>query len=476
MPNKNHKKSTSFSGSVNRMASRALQILNIEPGVAESIKACEAVLQIRFPVNIRGQLQVFTGWRAVHSNHRLPAKGGIRYAPVVDQDEIEALAALMTYKCAIVDVPFGGSKGGLCIDPRQYERHELQLITRRFTRELVRKGFLSPATNVPAPDVGTGEREMAWMADTYKHLEPEDINYLACVTGKPVHHGGIHGRVEATGRGVVYALREFFRDPEAVKSTGLSGSLGDKRIVIQGLGNVGYHAAKLLADEDNARIIAIIEHDGVLVNDAGLSIERVRQYMNEHEGCVAGYPDATFSDQRDAALEMQCDILIPAALEAQITDENAANIKAKLIVEAANGPVTFEAAEILSRNGITTLPDTYVNAGGVTVSYFEWIRNLGHIRFGRLERRFEEMRGQQLINAMESLNGQQVPDWMRKNITRGADELDLVRSGLDDTMRQGYQEIRQAMKQYDLGRDYRTAAYVVAIAKIARSYLYIGVY
>lgn len=473
---KNKKPAYSFSASVDQMADRAFKVLGFEPGVAESIKCCHSVLQVRFPVNIRGELRVFTGWRAVHSTHRLPVKGGIRYAPIVNQDEVEALAALMTYKCAIVDVPFGGSKGGLCIEPAEYDRHEMQLITRRFARELIRKGFLSPATNVPAPDVGTGEREMAWIADTYKHLEPEDINYQACVTGKPVHHGGIRGRVEATGRGVVYAMREFFRHADDIKAAGLDGGLSDKRIILQGLGNVGYHAGKLLQEEDNARIVAIIERDGVLVNDAGISVERVRQYMNEHQGSVKGYPDATFSENSPAGLELQCDILIPAALEAQITVENAERIKANLIVEAANGPITFEADEILRRRGVMILPDAYVNAGGVIVSYFEWIRNLSHIRFGRMERRYDEMRGQHLITAIESMTNQKVPDWMRSEIIRGASELDLVRSGLDDSMRAAYEEISETARQHDLARDYRTAAYVVAISKIARSYLDIGVY
>lgn len=466
----------SFSASVDQMADRAFKVLGFEPGVSESIKCCHSVLQVKFPVNIRGELRVFTGWRAVHSTHRLPVKGGIRYAPIVDQDEVEALAALMTYKCAIVDVPFGGSKGGLCIEPANYDRHEMQLITRRFARELIRKGFLNPATNVPAPDVGTGEREMAWIADTYKHLEPEDINYQACVTGKPVHHGGIRGRIEATGRGVVYAMREFFRHADDIKAAGLDGGLNDKRIIIQGLGNVGYHAGRLLQEEDNARIVAIIERDGVLVNDAGISVERVRQYMNDHEESVRGYPDATYSENSAAGLELQCDILLPAALEAQITTDNADRIKANLIVEAANGPITYEADEILRRRGIVILPDNYVNAGGVIVSYFEWIRNLSHIRFGRMERRYDEMRGQHLITAIEAMTNQKVPDWMRSEIIRGASELDLVRSGLDDSMRSAYEEISEAARQHDLGRDYRTAAYVVAISKIARSYLDIGVY
>lgn len=469
------KKSLSFSESVNHMADRAFKVLNMDPGIANAMKACSAVIQLNFPVNIKGKLEVFSGWRAVHSSHRLPVKGGIRFAPIVDQDEVEALAALMTYKCAIVDVPFGGSKGGLLIDPAKYERDDMQLITRRFARELIRKDFLSPATNVPAPDMGTGEREMAWIADTYKQLHPENINYAACVTGKPIHHGGIRGRTEATGRGVVYAMREFFRHAADVKTAGLDGGLPGKRIVLQGLGNVGYHAGKLLQEEDEARIIAIIEKDGALINENGLSIEHVRQYINANK-TIQGFPDASFTENGKAVLEMECDILLPAAMEAQITAENADRIKTGLIVEAANGPVTFEADEILLKRGITILPDAYVNAGGVTVSYFEWIRNLSHIRFGRMERRFDEMRGQHLISAMEALTQNDVPEWMRNEIVRGADELDLVRSGLDDTMRHAYQELTQTREMHDQISDFRTAAYVVAVNKIARSYFDIGVY
>ena len=470
------KSSYSFSASVNHMVDRAFKVLDTDPGIANAIKSCDAVLQVKFPVYIKGTIEVFTGWRATHSSHRLPSKGGIRYAPIVDQDEVEALAALMTYKCAIVDVPFGGSKGGLLIDPRKYSRDELQVITRRFARELVRKDFLSPATNVPAPDVGTGEREMAWIMDTYKHLHPEDIDYQGCVTGKPVHHGGIRGRTEATGRGVVYALREFFRHAADVKATGLAGGLDGKRTVIQGLGNVGYHAAKLLQEEDKVKIIGVIERDGALVNDAGFSIEHLRQYMNENNGCVKDFPDATYTENGLKALELNCDILIPAALEAQITKDNAEKIRAKLICEAANGPVTFEADQILGKQGITILPDAYVNAGGVTVSYFEWIRNLSHIRFGRMERRYDEMRGRHVISAIESLTGRDVPDWLEGEIVRGADELDLVRSGLDDTMRLAYQQIREAKETNKKIKDFRTAAYVVAVSKISRSYMDIGVY
>jgi glutamate dehydrogenase (NAD(P)+) len=464
-----------FRQSVDHMVDRALISMGLEDGVAKAIKACTSVLQVTFPVQIRDKVEVFTGWRAVHSIHRLPSKGGIRYAPVVDQMEVEALAALMTYKCAIVNVPFGGSKGGLCIDPSQYSREELKLITRRFARELAKKGFLSPATNVPAPDVGTGQREMSWIADTYKHLHPEDINHMACVTGKPVEHGGIGGRTEATGRGVQYALQEFFRHQEEVREAGMEGSLEGKRIIVQGLGNVGYHAAKFLSEEDGARIIAVIERDGAVVNEKGLHIEELHFHLIDHQG-VKGFAGGDYVEDGEKVLEMECDILIPAALEGVIHASNAPNIRANLIAEAANGPITFEADRILRSRNITILPDAYVNAGGVIVSYFEWIRNLTHIRFGRIERRFDEARGSHFVNALESLTGKQVPADIHAELARGADEFDLVRSGLDDSMRLALQEIIDTKNRNDAVDDYRTAAYVIALSKLARSYIDIGVY
>lgn len=464
----------SFRDGVNLMVDRAISVMGLDAGVANAIKSCNAVIQVQFPVKIRGKIEVFTGWRATHSTHRLPSKGGIRYAPYADQDEVEALAALMTYKCAIVNVPFGGSKGALLIDPSQYDREEMEMITRRFSLELIRKGFLSPSTNVPAPDVGTGQREMAWIADTYKQLHPDDINYVACVTGKPVHHGGIQGRVEATGRGVQYAIQEFFRHPDDVKMASMSGSLEGKTCVMQGFGNVGYHAAKFLSEEDGVKITAIIKSHGALVNDEGINIEQLRQHIDEHHE-IETFPCAQFVEDGAAVLEKECDILIPAALENQINLDNVDRIKAKLIVEAANGPVSFGADAILKSKGIVVIPDAYANAGGVTVSYFEWIRNISHMRFGRMQRRHEEMRGLQVTKMFEEATGNSVSTHLRNTITRGADELDLVRSGLDDTMRTAYQEIRETMLSDENITDLRTAAYVSSIKKIARSYLDVGI-
>ncbi|MCW8922162.1 MAG: Glu/Leu/Phe/Val dehydrogenase [Gammaproteobacteria bacterium] len=464
-----------FRESVDLMVDRAICVMGLDEGTSSAIKACNSVLQVQFPVKIRGKIEVFTGWRATHSTHRLPSKGGIRFAPYASQDEVEALASLMTYKCAIVDVPFGGSKGALLIDPSQYERDEMEMITRRFAHELIRKGVLSPSTNVPAPDVGTGQREMAWIADTYKHLHPEDINYIACVTGKPLHHGGIHGRVEATGRGVQYAIREFFRHPEDVKSANMEGSLYGKTCVIQGLGNVGYHASKFLSEEDGVIITAVIERDGALINDEGINIEDLYHHIIEH-GSITNFPGATLEENGAAVLEKECDILIPAALESQITLENADRIQAKLIIEAANGPITYGADEILNKKGIIIIPDAYANAGGVTVSYFEWIRNISHIRMGRMQKRHDETHGAHIAAMLEELTGTTVSDSLKKSVAHGADELDLVRSGLDDTMRTAYQQIRETLIENEKITDLRTASYVTSITKIARSYLDIGIY
>ncbi len=464
----------SFRESVDLMFSRAVALMDLPPGLEEKIRVCNATYTVRFGVRLRGGIKTFTGYRSVHSEHMEPVKGGIRFALGVNQDEVEALAALMTYKCSLVEAPFGGSKGGLCIDPREYDEHELEKITRRFAYELAKRDLIHPSQNVPAPDMGTGEREMAWIADQYARMNTTDINARACVTGKPLNAGGIAGRVEATGRGVQYALREFFRDPEGMKKAGLTGKLSGKRVIVQGLGNVGYHAAKFLQDEDGSVITGIIERDGALVNAKGLDVDAVRNWIAEHGG-VKGYADATYVEDGSKVLEEECDILIPAALEAVINLGNAERVKAPLIIEAANGPVTAGADEILRKKGTVIIPDMYANAGGVTVSYFEWVKNLSHIRFGRMQRRQEEARHQLVVDELEGLSDVMGEKWslgdgFKEKYLRGADELELVRSGLDDTMRIAYQAMRDVWHGRDDVEDLRTAAYLVSIDKVAASY------
>ncbi len=470
----NQRNEPTFRESVDLMFNRAVALMDLPPGLEEKIRVCNATYTVRFGVRLRGQIQTFTGYRSVHSEHMEPVKGGIRFAMGVNQDEVEALAALMTYKCALVETPFGGSKGGLRIDPRQYDEHELEQITRRFAYELAKRDLINPSQNVPAPDMGTGEREMAWIADQYARMNTTDINARACVTGKPPNAGGIAGRVEATGRGVQYALREFFRHPEDVARSGLSGSLDGKRVIVQGLGNVGYHAAKFLAEEDGAIITGIIERDGALFNPEGLDVEAVFNWIRGRGG-VTGFPDAAHTAEGAAVLEEECDILIPAALEGVINLNNAERIKAPLIIEAANGPITAGADDILRARGTVIIPDMYANAGGVTVSYFEWVKNLSHIRFGRMQRRQEEARHQLVVDELERLDRYLGDAWsmspdFKKKYLRGAGELELVRSGLDDTMRTAYQSMHEVWHERDDVEDLRTAAYLVSINKVAASY------
>ena len=467
-------KEPSFRESVDIMYNRAVDLIELPSGLKEKIRVCNATYTTRFGVRLRGEIHTFIGYRAVHSDHMEPVKGGIRYASSVNQDEVEALAALMTYKCALVDVPFGGSKGGLCINPRDYDEHELELITRRFASELIKRDLINPSQNVPAPDMGTGEREMAWIADQYTQINTTDIDAKACVTGKPINVGGIAGRVEATGRGVQYALREFFRESQDVGRAGLSGSLDGKRIIVQGLGNVGYHAAKFLSEEDGSVIIGIIERDGALLDEGGLNIESVKNWIAE-KGGVNGFPDAEFLENGVALLEKECDVLVPAALEGVINVNNASDIKAPLIIEAANGPITASGDEILKKKGSVIIPDMYANAGGVTVSYFEWVKNLSHMRFGRMQRREQEARNELVISELETISQVLGDRWnisvnFKEDYMKGAGELELVRSGLDDTMRGALKSMRDLWHERENVDDLRTAAYLVAIEKVAASY------
>ena len=426
---------------------------------------------VRFGVRLRGTIHTFTGYRSVHSDHIEPVKGGIRYDLAVNQDEVDALAALMTYKCSLVEVPFGGSKGGLIINIREWTEEELEKITRRFTDELSKRDLIHPSQNVPAPDVGTGEREMAWMADEFRKLHPTELNAWACVTGKPVNKGGIGGRTEATGRGVQYALQAFFDNPVDVKKTGLTPGLKGKRVIVQGLGNVGYHAALFLSTEDNCLITHVIERDGSIVDQKGINIEKLKKYILENGG-VKGFNG--YVDKGSEILEEDADILIPAAMELVINKDNADKIKTPLIIEAANGPVSSEADEILSKKGIVIIPDLYANAGGVTVSYFEWIKNLSRIRLGRLQRRAQENQTTLMIEALEKMTGSKFPDEYKDLVMQGSAEIDLVRSGLEDTMRNTYEVISEVWNKNPNANDLRTSAMMVSVKRVMDSYHSLG--
>jgi glutamate dehydrogenase (NAD(P)+) len=462
-------KEISFLESVNSSFNKAASALNLPKGLARQIRTCNAVCEMKFGVELKSGYEIFTGWRATHSEHALPAKGGIRYAPFADQQEVEALAALMTYKCSIVNVPFSGSKGALCIDPKKYNLEDLEHITRRFAQELDKRGLLGPGINVPAPDMGTGQRMMSWIADEYQNLHPNEINARACVTGKPVHFGGVQGRIEATGRGVQFGIQEFFRHPEDLQKANMEGNLEGKRIIVQGLGNVGYHAAKFLEEEDGALIVGIIERDGAIICEQGIHTEEIYQYKLE-KGGIKGFPLGTFLENGKHALEHPCDILIPAAMEGVISKENADCIQAKVIAEAANGPITYEADQILLKRGVFIIPDTYLNAGGVTVSYFEWLKNLSHVRFGRMERRFTEAQGAKIIKLIESGTDKPLDESAKAAVLQGPDEITLVRSGLEDTMCEAYQEIKEMHDSNPRIEDRRTAAFASAIRKISDIY------
>tara|TARA_B100001113_G_scaffold125450_1_gene102371 strand:- start:433 stop:1863 length:1431 start_codon:yes stop_codon:yes gene_type:complete len=463
-----------FRQSVDTMYNRASRLLDLAPGLEEKIRVCNATYTVRFGVRLKGKIQTFTGYRSVHSEHIEPVKGGIRFAKSVNQDEVEALAALMTYKCALVEIPFGGSKGGLCIDPREYKDEELEIITRRFAYELAKRDLIHPSQNVPAPDMGTGEREMAWIADQYSRMNTTEINSRACVTGKPLNAGGISGRVEATGRGIQYALREFFNHKDDMKKAKLKGTLAGKKIIVQGLGNVGYHAALFLSTEDDALITSIIEKDGMLVNAKGLNVQRVYEHLTEH-GNLIDCNEGKYIQESENGLEQECDIIIPAAIEGVINLDNAENIKASLVIEAANGPITAPADEILNKRGVVIIPDMYANAGGVTVSYFEWVKNLSHIRFGRMRRRQEETRNSLLVKELNRIlktSGlkTRLSNEFIKKYSEGAGEIELVRSGLDDTMVNAYQAMSEVWNSRDDVDSLRLAAYLLSIERIASTY------
>jgi glutamate dehydrogenase (NAD(P)+) len=467
----------SFFDSVNVYVEKAAVHTGLPQGLLQQIKSCNAVFRINFPVKIKGEVKVIEAYRVQHSHHRTPTKGGIRYSNHVSQDEVMALAALMTYKCAIVDVPYGGAKGGVKISPWEYTEDELERITRRYTTELIKRNLIGPAIDVPAPDYGTGPREMAWIYDTYRTFKGDELDSAGCVTGKPVNQQGIRGRAEATGRGVFYGIREACSFEEDMQKIGMAAGVAGKTMIIQGLGNVGSFTGMIAQDEGNIKIIGVGEAEGALYHPDGLDIHALLAYR-KNNGTIIGFPaQKTFAkEDRELILEQPCDILVPAALESVITLDNVNQIRAKIVAEAANGPITAPAQEKLLEKGVIIIPDVYLNAGGVTVSYFEWLKNLSHMRFGRMEKRFNQNQITQVVHLVENLTGKKVLERDLELIARGADEIDLVRSGLEETMINAYREIRGVMLKNPAIPDLRTAAFVSAINKISSDYGSLGIF
>ncbi|MFZ1748891.1 MAG: Glu/Leu/Phe/Val dehydrogenase [Saprospiraceae bacterium] len=468
-------KQAKFYESVQRNFDRAAAHTDIHPGLLSQIKVCNSIYQMNFPVKIGDSYQVIEAYRVQHSHHRLPTKGGIRFSHLVDQEEVMALAALMTYKCAIVDVPFGGAKGGVKVSPRAYTAEELERITRRYTVELIRKNFIGPSIDVPAPDYGTGEREMAWILDTYQTFKGGEIDATGCVTGKPVRQNGIRGRTEATGRGVFYGLREVFNDDKLVKKIGTTKGMEGKTMVIQGLGNVGSYTGLISQEEGGVILVGLSEIEGTVYSAKGIDMQKALDYRKEN-GTILGLPGTVTLPNRGDWVGIECDILVPAALESVITEENAHLVKAKVIGEAANGPITTEAADIIIKNGSVIIPDMYLNAGGVTVSYFEWLKNLSHMRFGRMDKRFNHNTYLNIVSTVESLTGKTIGQKEKDFLTRGAEEIDLVRSGLEETMVSSFHQILEVYHGYAKVDSLRDAAFITALNKVASDYMTLGVF
>lgn len=453
---------------------KAAAFTDFEPGLLNQIKICNSTYKFYFPLEVDGKVEVVEGIRVQHSHHNTPTKGGIRYSEFVNEDEVKALATLMTFKCAVVDLPFGGAKGGIKVNPKKYTDRQLERITRRYTTELIKKSMIGAAIDVPAPDYGSGSREMAWIADTYATFKYDDLNAMGCVTGKPLGLGGILGRTEATGQGLYFGLREALNNSEDMKAIGLAPGIQGKKIIVQGLGNVGFYAAKFCS-EGGGIIVGIAEYEGGIYNEKGLDVEAVFKHRKDTKS-ILNYPGAKSFTNSFEVLEMDCDILIPAALENQITKDNAPKIKAKVIAEGANGPVTPNAEQILLQKNVLIIPDLFLNAGGVTVSYFEWLKNLSHVHFGRMEKRFQEKSNSELVGAVEKITGKNLDAKQRKLITHGADEIDIVRSGLEETMIHAYNDILEIRRQNAGITDLRTAAFVCGIRKLGVAYQNLGIF
>lgn len=462
-----------FYEQVNKNFDKAAEYTRFDKGILSQIKMCNTVYHVSFPLRRDdGRIEVIEGWRVEHSHHKMPTKGGIRYSHKVDEDETMALAALMSYKCAIVDVPFGGAKGGVKISTREYSESELERITRRYTFELIKKGFIGPGIDVPAPDYGTGAREMGWILDTYRQMK-DDMNSEACVTGKPISMGGVRGRTEATGRGVYFGIREACNTKKDMDKLGLDTGVEGKTFVVQGLGNVGYHASKYMT-EAGAKLIGVAEIEGAIYDPKGIDLEKLVEFRKE-TGSIIGFNNSKELPSNDAIFTQECDIIIPAALESQITGDNADQVKAKIIAEAANGPTTADAHEIMKNRGALIIPDSYLNAGGVVVSYFEWLKDIQHVRYGRMSKKYDETSLMKIVRELENIANKKFSEKEVERLTQGAGEYDLVDSGLEETMITAYQQIAEIRDEHDLD-DLRTAAFINAINKIGIMYEQMGIF
>nr|AGC84406.1 glutamate dehydrogenase [Locusta migratoria] len=448
-------------------------IPNRVDGILQTIRATERFLRIFFPIRRDdGTYEMIEAYCVHHSQHRLPVKGGLRYSLAISPDEVEALAMIMTFKCATVQVPFGGAKGGIRINPKCYSKLEIEKITRRYALELMKRKCLGPALYVPAPDINTGPREMSWIADTYiKSLGFDDIAALSCATGKPIDQGGINGRDGATGRGIFHALDFVIKQDEWMRFINLEPDWACKRFIIQGFGNVGKSCATSVVAA-GAKVIGIQECDHALWNEKGIDIEDLLEYMDEHD-TIKGYPNAQAAEN---VTFKECDILVLAAVEKIITCKNANEIRAKIVCEGANGPITPAADKILQDRKILVLPDIFCSAGGVTVSYFEFLKNINHVSFGRLHFKYETDSYIQLMQSVElSLRRCKIEceinptEQFRKRLCEPS-EKDIVDAGLKYTIERAGIETLRTASELQLCLDVRTAAYCNAIEKIFRTY------
>jgi glutamate dehydrogenase (NAD(P)+) len=394
-------------------------------------------------------------------------KGGTRYSEHLDLQETVALASLMTFKLATADIPFGGAKGGIAIDPKKYSIAEVERVTRRYAMELIKKNFIGPQIDCLGPDMGTNEQIMTWIKDTYQCWKGhEDINSDGVCTGKFVNQGGINGRTESTGLGVYYGTKQLFSTPSFYKKVGLPAGLKNKTIVVQGFGNVGYWASKFFA-QDGCKITTIIEYNSAIHNPEGLDIEAVLVHMKKN-GTLAGFAGATEENNVKPLefMQKECDILIPAAVEKSIHKGNADKLRCKVVIEAANGPTTFQAEEILMRKGVICAPDLLLNGGGVTVSYFEWLKNLDHISPGRMTKKYEQKSQAKLLKALGYSEGE-------IDISEGADEIDIVYSGLEEIMTSAVRENWKYAVDNELC--FRDACLANAINKVYQCYKECGI-